>query len=108
MFSCMVELDAVEERETRHVGADGPDREALLVAWLNELIYLFDVEAMVFNRFGIHEMDETHLKAICYGERLDPERHKFNLWPKAATYHMVALEKESEPAIWRPRVILDI
>ena len=108
MFSFMVELDAVEEREVRGVEAEGPDVEALLVAWLNELIYLFDVEGMVFKNFHIQDMDDTHLKALCYGEKLDTERHRFSIGPKAATYHMLEVKKESEASMWRARVILDI
>ncbi len=108
MFSFMIDLDAVEEHEVRHVEAEGPDIEALLVAWLNELIYLFDVEGLVFKSFHVQEMDDTHLKALCYGERLDVERHRFSIGPKAATYHMLEVKKESEASGWRARVILDI
>ena len=35
MFSFMVSLDAVDEREVRRVEAEGSDIEALLVAWLD-------------------------------------------------------------------------
>ena len=82
--------------------------EALLVAWLNELVYLFDVEGMVFKSFQIQEMDDTHLKALCYGEQLDTERHRLGIGPKAATYHMLEVRKEPEAEGWRARVILDI
>ena len=109
MFSIMVELDAVEEREVRQVEAEGHDIEGLLVAWLNELIYLFDVEELVFKNFHIQEMDDTRLKALCYGEKLDMERHGFSIAPKAATYHMLEVRKEAEGSgMWLARVILDI
>ena len=108
MFSFMVELDYVEEREVRQVEVEGPDVEALLVAWLNELIYLFDVQELVFTRFQIQEMDDTFLKGFCYGEKLDVERHQFNIGPKAATYHMLEVKPESEASGWRARVIIDI
>ena len=108
MFSFMVQLGAVEEREVRPVEADGANMGALLVAWLNELIFLFDVEQMVFKRFHIKDIDDTHLKALCYGEYLDPERRRFSIGPKAATYHMLEVEQDSETSGWRARVILDI
>ena len=108
MFSFMVSLDAIEERDVRRVEAVGSDMEALLVAWLNELIYLFDVEEMVFKRFHIEQMDDTHLRALCYGEKLDTERHRFSIGPKAATYHMLAVTEEPKASGWNARVILDI
>lgn len=108
MFSIVVDLESVEEREARTVEVEGPDIEALLVAWLDELIYVLDVEGTVFKSFLIHEMDGTHLKAICYGERLDSERHRFNIGPKAATYHMLEVVEEPGSSRWKARVILDI
>ena len=114
MFSFMVELDTVAETAEREVEADGPDIDALLVAWLNELIYLFDVEGWVFKTFRIQEMSDTRLKALCYGESLDEERHRFDIAPKAATYHLLEVREEPEDSrsaqggTWRARVILDI
>ncbi len=108
MSSLMVDLDKVEGLETREVEARAADLEALLVAWLNELIYLFDVEEMVFSEFHILEMDDVHLKARCQGEALDPEKHQFGIGPKAATYHMLEVRREEPGSGWRARVIVDI
>lgn len=108
MFSFMVDLDSVNEREERCVEADAPDGEALLVAWLNELIYLFDVEGLMFSRARILEIGDTHLKAVCYGERLDLDRHGFSISPKAATYHMLEVAKEPGGSDWTAKIILDI
>ncbi len=44
LFSIITELDDVEETGHRDIALTAPDRESLLVAWLNELIYLFDTE----------------------------------------------------------------
>ena len=108
MFSFMVDLEAVEESGARAVEVEGSDMEALLVAWLNELIFIFDVEGTVFKEFLIQEMDSTHLKAVCYGEKLDARRHKFSIGPKAATYHMLEVREDLGSSGWRARVILDI
>ena len=108
MFSIMVQLEAVEERGIRRVEIDAPDIEALLVTWLNELIYLFEVEGLVFNRAQIPEISSTHLKALCYGEKLDLDRHHFHIAPKAATYHMLEVVEEPLERTWQARVVLDI
>ena len=108
MFSIMVHLEAVEERRVRRVEVVAPDIEALLVTWLNELIYLFEVEGWVFSRTHIQEINSTALKALCYGEKLDLDRHRFHIAPKAATYHMLEVVEEPEERTWRARVVLDI
>ena len=108
MFSFMVDLESVDLREARQVELEATDVGALLVAWLNELIYIFDVEGLVFREFQVEETVGPRLKAVCRGERLDPQRHKFSIGPKAATYHMLEVVQEAGSGGRRARVILDI
>lgn len=108
MFSIIAELEAVDEREMRELEVEAADVEALMVAWLNELIYLFEMDGLVFKSFHISEMCHTRLRARCYGERLDERKHSFGVAPKAATYHMLEVAQAPEGLGWRARVILDI
>ena len=62
MFSLMADLEQVAEATSRHVEVEAGDRESLVVAWLNELLYLFDVERIVFRRFDILELTNTRLE----------------------------------------------
>ena len=89
----------------REVSVTAPDRDALLVAWLNELLYICEVEHRYFRRFKIAELFETGLKALCYGEEFDPARHRLKSGVKSATYHMLSVE-DGEPA--RVQVVLDV
>ena len=63
--------------------------------WLNELIYLFDAENIVFKRFDITHITKTQLKARSYGERVDSSRHKLKTGVKAATYHMLKIDESN-------------
>jgi SHS2 domain-containing protein len=63
------------------------------VGWLNELIYLFDVENIVFKRFDITKLNNARLEARSYGEKVDKLRHKIKTGVKAATYHMLKVDK---------------
>jgi SHS2 domain-containing protein len=105
MFSLIVEVGSVRETEYRDIEVTAPDEESLLVTWLNELIYLFDAENMLFSRFDITELDTTRLKARVYGEPVDNARHRLKTGIKAATYHMVEVDR-SEGG--RVRVLFDI
>ena len=108
MFSFMVDLDSVVPREVRRVEAEGVDREGLLVAWLNELIFLFETEEMVFAEFQVQALSDSRMEAICHGEKLDTAKRHVRLTPKAATYHMVEVAPEVDGCGWWARVIIDI
>ena len=106
MFALMVDLDRVAEREERRVEVAADDVEGLLVNWLAELLYISEVDGLVFRRFDIEEAGETRLAARAFGEALDLERHNPQLMIKAVTRHM--LEVAHEDTGWRVRVVLDI
>lgn len=105
LFTLIAELGDVAETVYRDIEVTAPDQESLLVTWLNELIYLFDVEHIIFKRFDISQFDPTHLKAKAYGELVDTTRHKLKIGVKAATYHMLKVEENNGS---RVKVILDI
>jgi protein archease len=106
MFALMVDLERVAECEERHIEVTADDAEGLLVSWLAELLYISEVDGLMFRRFDIEEAGETRLAARAFGEALDLERHNPQLMIKAVTRHM--LEVAHEDAGWRVRVVLDI
>ena len=93
LFSLITELDDVAEVVHRDTELIAPDEESLLVEWLNELIYLFDAENIIFKRFDISRLDNTQLKARSYGEKVDSSKHRLKTGVKAATYHMLKIDK---------------
>ncbi len=93
LFSLITELDDVAEVLHRDTELTASDEESLLVEWLNELIYLFDVENILFKRFDITQLNNTQLKARSYGEKVDSSKHKLKIGVKAATYHMLKIDK---------------
>ncbi len=105
LFSLMVDLGNVADVLCCEAEVTAENREDLLVAWLNELIYLFEVENVLFQRFEIDELSETRLRARCYGEKIDQERHKIKIAVKAATYHMLKVEERDG---YRVQVLFDI
>jgi len=104
LFSIIAELKTVKEIESRHLELNEDDAEALLFEWLNRLIYLFDVEMLLFKRFEIRDFDGRGFKATCYGEKYDPSRHQLKIGVKAATYHMLKVDRERNQV----QVIFDV
>ena len=105
LFSLITEIDEVEEVLYRDIELNASEQETLLVEWLNELIYLFDVENIIFKRFDINEINNTQLKARSYGEKVDSLKHKMKTGIKAATYHMLKVEKDNG---FKVQVLFDI
>jgi len=106
LFHVITDLGHIRLREIRDVEVSAPDREALLVAWLNEFLYLFDAENLVFRRFEVTELSETRIVARVHGERVDPERHPMKTGVKSATYHELKVWQDQRGYV--ARVILDI
>ena len=105
MFSLVADLSNVNESICHEIEASADDIEGLLVEWLNELIYLFDAENIIFKRFEVTDITTTELKANGYGEKLNPSRHRLKMGIKAATYHMLQVEKGDG---FTARVIFDV
>jgi SHS2 domain-containing protein len=106
LFSLITELDNVAVKESRNIRVTAPDREALLINWLNELIYLFEVKEILFNRFDIITISDTQLNATGYGEIINLAKHELKTQVKAATYHMLKIEQNKDG--WKAQVIFDV
>ena len=105
LFSLITRLGGVDEVLHRDIELTADDAESLLVDWLNELVYYFDAEGILFKRFDIIELNNSHLKARGYGEKADSARHELKMGVKAATYHMLKIEKNNG---YRVQVLFDI
>jgi SHS2 domain-containing protein len=93
MYSVMVELDRVEQKQFRGVNVSADDREQLLVEWLNALLAVSDIERMVFSRFEVR-IEGNRLAGTAWGEQLDRARHQANVEVKGATYHLLSVREQ--------------
>jgi SHS2 domain-containing protein len=105
MFSLIADLKEVHEEIQRDIDIQSLDRESLVVDWLNELLYIFDVDHVIFSRFEITALSQSQLRAKAYGEKIDTSRHQLKTEVKAATYHLLKVEKGNG---FKIQVILDI
>ncbi len=105
MFSIMVDLDEIRPATPREIGVRASDLELLLVEWLSELLFIFETEYMLFNRFEVSLAAEGQLRARAWGEPVDPERHHVGTGIKAVTRHMLSLERRDG---YRATVIFDV
>ena len=106
LFSLITEPGSVGEQLRRNVEVVSEDNDSLLVEWLNELIYLYDAEHILFNRFDIENLSNNQIKATCYGEPFDPLKHRIKTGVKAATYHMLRIIKDNHG--YEVQIIFDV
>ena len=105
MFSIITDLDIVNEKVIRDVEVTADEMKDLLVSWLNELLFICEVDKILFKRFDISELSDTRMLAKCYGEKINLKRHKIKAEIKAATYHMLKIEEGNGV---RVQVLFDI
>lgn len=105
LLSLVTDPDSVAEVEERRIELSADDLGDLLVAWLNELIYLFDAENLLLSGFDVRPVGDTGLVATVRGERVDKTRHRIKLGVKAATHHMLEIDRDNGV---RLQVLFDI
>jgi SHS2 domain-containing protein len=106
VFHLIVPTDAVQAVESREVAARGTSVEALLVNWLNECLYVHDIEGFVVRDVTAPAVTATSVHGVLHGEPVDPARHPRGTVVKAATFH--GLEVVEAPGQVSARVVLDI
>jgi SHS2 domain-containing protein len=92
--------------EERFFKASGSDEAAQIVNWLNEILFFFDTEGMIFVEFAIESWNANEVVGHARGERFDIDRHEFRTAVKAATYHQ--FESRPAPHGWEIRVFVDV
>ncbi len=105
-FHLIIDLRRVKLREERKISIEGESLDRLMVDWLSELLYLHDVENLLFKEFKVASVGEGGLKAIAKGEPFQEGVHAIKTEVKAVTYHRI--EVRQEKGYWRAQVILDL
>lgn len=105
-FRLITDLRKVKPRIERKIVIERETLERLMVDWLNQLLYLHDVENLLFKKFRVETVGEEGLKAIAAGEPFQENLHVINTEVKAVTYHRIEVRREKES--WRAQVILDL
>jgi len=106
MFDLICPLDKVEDKERFDIEVDAEDLESLLVTWLNELLYVFDVKKLIFKKFNVTLIGNNQLISHCFGEKFDPKKHEIIREIKAVTYNLLKIENKDNQ--WMIQVVFDI
>ncbi len=110
MYDLMTDTAGIDGDKEIDISVESDTVEGLLVSWLNELIFNFDVHGFIGKNIAIRELSEEGqpmgLRASLTVGEFDPERHVRKLLVKAATYHRIRVERSGDT--WQGDVIFDI
>ncbi len=94
------------EGQEHPLHVEGEDLDSLLAAWVDELLYVHEIEDAVFGGFGLSRVSDRSLDARV---RMAPrgERELESVGVKAATYHRIRVAREDDGS-WSARIYVDV
>lgn len=109
----MFEIIAGENRDLKEnfydkIKLEAKSLEDLLIAWLNELLYISEVKLVILNKFKIKELSDGQIKAEVGGTKINHLSIRIKREVKAVTYHRLEIKKDEESGLWRAQIIFDI
>jgi SHS2 domain-containing protein len=105
-FDLITDLDKVAGRVTRKIELGEESLDRMMVDWLSELLYMHEVDQLLFNEFKVESVGNEGLKAVAKGEPYRDGVHVIKTEVKAVTYHQLFVEKENGG--WRAQIIFDL
>ncbi|MBW3018783.1 archease, partial [Candidatus Woesearchaeota archaeon] len=102
-IAVMAKPDTVAPKIEKTIEINQEDPEKLLYELIEELIFLKDSDAMVFNKV---EVKLNGCTAKAYGDKADPEKQELHQDVKAITMHYFTVEQTEQG--WRAQFVLDI
>jgi SHS2 domain-containing protein len=106
MFDIMADLEGIDPSVTQDFEIKAENRNDLLVAWLEELLYEFCTKQIIFSEFRIKEISNTYLSAEVSGQNVGKNRNRLKTEIKAATYSGVDIKKTENG--YEVEIILDV
>lgn len=98
--------ESVHPAQAVSITCEAPDREMLLLDWLNAIIYAMAVRHMLFSGFDV-DTDGRRLTAIARGEAIDIHRHQPAVEAKAATFTELKVAQDSNGR-WLAQCVVDV
>ena len=108
MMLAMVNVEELESDKTWEFEIKSENLELLLFDFLGELVFLKDVESILFKDYDIEitENNEYLLKCKAHGTAIDYEKNEILTDVKAVTMHKFVIEKQENE--WYCHVIVDL
>jgi SHS2 domain-containing protein len=109
-MNVMIEdLESIENREEMDISIENGELDMLLFNFIQELVFLKDTRKLLLRVRSVSiETDRLGftLHASCFGEKLDPEKHRPIVDVKAVTLYHFSLQQSDDG--WKATAVLDV
>ncbi|MDP3804204.1 MAG: archease [Candidatus Omnitrophota bacterium] len=106
MFDILADLEGLKGEIIKDFEIKASDKEELLVDWLDQLLFNFYTNKVIFYKFDVSEISETGLKAKAFGRPIAVNRNRLKTEIKAATYSDLEIKKTDIG--YRVEIIFDV
>ncbi len=108
MMEAMIDVSEIKTKNTWNIKLESESLELLLFDFLNELVYLKDVDVALFKDYEIEINENKIFSLSCkvHGANIDYEKDVLLTDVKAVTMYRFTVEKREEE--WYCHVILDL
>jgi len=95
--------EGIKKGKKRKIEVSSPDLEALLVDFLNEVLYLSQVNKEIYKDIQFQKLTDKELE----GELISQKFERIGLDIKAVTYHDLDIHQEKD-GTWQATILFDI
>jgi SHS2 domain-containing protein len=106
VLALIVDPPSVTVRESRAVRAQADTPETLLAAWIDECLYVHEIEGFVAQDVDVTECSDTVVHGRLLGEPIEPSRHRLGTVVKGATLHGISVTTDGHRH--QVRIIVDV
>jgi SHS2 domain-containing protein len=106
LTAAIAEIDRIAPKAKVHINCRAPNDEALLVEWLNAVVFEMATRGMLFCRFNV-QIEGGKLEADAFGEAIDAQRHEVGAEVKGATYTELSV-RQLDDGRWLAQCVVDV
>jgi SHS2 domain-containing protein len=106
MTAAITDIECIAASDSVDIACQAPQRDLLLVEWLNALIYEMATRGMIFGRFAV-TIEDSQLSAKAWGEAVDVDRHHPAAEVKGATYTALRVSRQDDGE-WLAQCVIDV
>lgn len=106
VFGLLVAPERVQDRERREVRAQAEAPETLLMAWIDECLYVYEIEGFVVSAVEMTVCTDTLAHGILHGEPVEAGGHVIASDVKGTTRRQVAVGVQD--CVHEARIVVEV
>lgn len=106
LIAAIAEIDRIVPKSKVNISCGAANEEALLVEWLNAVVFEIATRGMLFCSFQVR-IHGNSLEAVALGEPIDQQRHEVAAEAKGATYTELRV-RQLNNGRWMAQCVVDV